>query len=167
MTVDPQSRIGRIAQRISLSPAFRRVGPVVVPRLDKALHRLTGGRLMIGQAMLPMVILEHTGARTGLPRRTPLAAMPEDGGFWLVGSNYGRPGHPAWTANLLAHPDAAVVHRRRRIPVRARLVEEPERSRVWPRLTAFWPGYEGYARLNDPASPNGRVLRVFRLDPVE
>jgi deazaflavin-dependent oxidoreductase (nitroreductase family) len=120
---------------------------------------------MIGQMIMPMVMLEHTGAKSGLPRTTPLAAMPDGGGFWLVGSNYGRHGQPAWTANLLAHPDVAVVHGGRHRELRARLVEGAERDAIWPTLTAFWPGYAEYQRMNDPATPTGRVLRVFRLDP--
>jgi hypothetical protein len=36
--------------------------------------------------------------------------MPEEGGaFVLVGSNFGRPEHPAWTANLLRNPEAEVM----------------------------------------------------------
>jgi len=147
-----------------LHPTFQRFGPSVVPRIDRVLHKISGGRVMIGQMMLPMVMLEHTGAKTGEPRRTPLASMPDGNGFWLVGSNYGRSGHPAWTANLLAHPDVAVVHRGKRRELRARLVDGPERDKIWPQLTTFWPGYAAYAQMNDPAL-GGRVLRVFRLDP--
>jgi deazaflavin-dependent oxidoreductase (nitroreductase family) len=154
-----------MAQAFSLHPAFRRIGPAVVPKVDKALHKVSGGRLMIGQMMLPMVMLEHTGAKSGLARTTPLATMPDGDGFWLVGSNYGRAGHPAWTANLLAHPDVSVVHRGKRRDLRARLVDGAERDAIWPKLTAFWPGYAEYQRMNDPSSGNGRTLRIFRLDP--
>ncbi|MBL7496859.1 nitroreductase family deazaflavin-dependent oxidoreductase [Frankia sp. CNm7] len=165
MKIGPETRIGRMAQAFSLHPAFQRIGPSVVPKVDRTLHKISGGRLMIGQMMLPMIMLEHTGARSGLARRTPLATMPDGDGFWLVGSNYGRTGHPAWTANLLAHPDVAVVHRGKRRELRARLVEGEERAAMWPKLTTFWPGYAEYARMNDPALPTGRTLRVFRLDP--
>lgn len=157
-----------MAQGLSLHPMFQRVGPAVVPKLDKALHKVSGGRVMIGQMVLPMVMLEHTGAKSGLARKTPLATMPDGDGYWLVGSNYGRAGHPAWTANLLAHPDVAVVQDGRRRELRARLVEGAERDAIWPKLTAFWPGYAEYQRRNDPATGaagQGRVLRIFRLDP--
>ncbi len=154
-----------MAQGLSLHPAFQRVGPAIVPKLDKTLHKVSGGRVMIGQMMLPMVMLEHTGAKSGLARKTPLATMPDGDGFWLVGSNYGRPDHPAWTANLLANPDVAVVHHGRRQELRARLVDGAERDAIWPRLTAFWPGYAEYQKMNDPSTDQGRVLRIFRLDP--
>jgi len=165
MKIGPQTRFGRMAQALSLHPVFQRFGPAVMPRIDRAMHKLTGGRVMIGQMMLPMVMLEHTGAKSGLPRQTPLATMPDGDGFWLVGSNYGRSGHPVWTRNLLAHPDVAVVQHGKRHPLRARLVDGAERDAIWPKLTAFWPGYAEYQRMNDPSSPSGRVIRVFRLDP--
>jgi deazaflavin-dependent oxidoreductase (nitroreductase family) len=159
MKISPDGRLGRLAQRISLHPTFRRFGPAVVPHVDRVLHRLTGGRLALGGVVLPVIMLEHTGARTGRPRSTPLAALPDGAGYWLVGSNFGLDTHPAWTANLLAHPDVEVVHRRRRSPVRARLVEGDERAEAWTRLTALWPAYADYAEGTD------RPLRVFRLDP--
>ncbi|WP_232303875.1 nitroreductase family deazaflavin-dependent oxidoreductase [Pseudofrankia sp. DC12] len=165
MKIGPGTRFGRMAQGLSLHPAFQRVGPAIVPKLDKTLHKVSGGRVMIGQMMLPMVMLEHTGAKSGLARKTPLATMPDGDGFWLVGSNYGRPDHPAWTANLLANPDVAVVHHGRRQELRARLVDGAERDAIWPRLTAFWPGYAEYQKMNDPSTDQGRVLRIFRLDP--
>ncbi|MFD8563918.1 nitroreductase/quinone reductase family protein [Streptosporangium canum] len=59
--------------------------------------------------------------------------MPEQGaGTWLlIGSNFGRPGHPAWTANLLAHPDADINWKGEDIPVPARLLDSAEREEAW------------------------------------
>ncbi|KUJ70159.1 deazaflavin-dependent nitroreductase [Streptomyces albus subsp. albus] len=147
---------------MSSSRAFAKVAPHVVPVLDRTVHRLTGGRVLPAAAMLPGVVLTATGARSGLPRRTPLACMPEDGGTWvLVGSNFGRPGEPAWTGNLLAHPEASISWRGREIPVRARLLEGAEREAVWAAVLDFWPPYATYqARVE-------RRIRLFRLTPRE
>lgn len=85
--------------------------------------------------------------------------MPEeDGRTWvLIGSNFGRPGHPAWTHNLLAHPAASVSWKGRDIPVTARLLTGGERDTVWRALLAFWPPYATYqARVE-------REIRLFRL----
>ncbi|MFF5025733.1 nitroreductase family deazaflavin-dependent oxidoreductase [Streptomyces collinus] len=151
----------RCVQRVSAGRAFAKVAPHVVPALDRAVHRLTGGRVLLSALMLPGVILTSTGARSGLPRRTPLACMPAaDGRGWvLVGSNFGRPGHPAWTHNLLAHPDASVSWKGRDVPVTARLLTGAERAAVWRELLVFWPPYAAYqARV-------AREIRLFRLDP--
>lgn len=116
--------VGRgLVQRMSSTRAFARVGPHVIPAMDRAVHRLTRGKVLLSAQMLPGLVLTARGARSGLPRVTPLACMPEpDGGWLLVGSNFGRPGHPAWTANLLAHPDAEVNWRGEDVPVRAELL---------------------------------------------
>ncbi|MGW3119733.1 nitroreductase family deazaflavin-dependent oxidoreductase [Streptomyces sp. NPDC001107] len=147
----------RLVQKVSSTRGFAKVAPHVVPRLDKAVHRLTRGKYLLSAQMLPGVILTTTGARSGLPRRTPLACMPEEGGWLLIGSNFGRTDHPAWTHNLLAHPDAEVSWKGQDIPVTARLLEGEERAAAWKTLLAFWPPYATYqARVE-------REIRVFRV----
>ncbi|SEG06964.1 deazaflavin-dependent oxidoreductase, nitroreductase family [Thermomonospora echinospora] len=155
-----QKTFGPIFHRISGSPRFARVGPRIVPPLDRALHRATGGRLMLGQLLVPSLVLTTTGSVSGLPRQVPLACMPEpDGGWVVVGSNFGRERHPAWTANLLKEPKATVAFRGRTVSVTARLLDDAERAEVWPRLLRVWPVYGRYAERVD------RELRIFRLVP--
>jgi deazaflavin-dependent oxidoreductase (nitroreductase family) len=151
-----------VARRLAGAPWFARIGPKVVPPLDRALHRLTGGRLLLPQIVLPSVLLTTTGSRSGLPRKVPLICLPEeDGTFLVVGSNFGREHHPAWTANLLHEPKAEVSYEGRRIPVTARLLEDGERAEVWPRLVRIWSVYDTYVERAE-----SRQLRVFRLTPV-
>ena len=109
--------------------------------------------------MLPSLVLTTTGAKSGQKRTTPLATKPEDGYWYVVGSNFGRDTHPAWTANLIANPDAEVSFDARLTPVRAHLLDEAEKAEAWPRLVTFWPNYDVYTERS------GRDLRVFRLDP--
>ncbi|WP_019631561.1 nitroreductase family deazaflavin-dependent oxidoreductase [Actinomadura atramentaria] len=155
-----QRAIGPAVRRMAGSPWFRRVGPKVVPHADRVLSRATGGRFLLSQAMVPSLVLTAKGAVSGQPRRTPLACLPEpDGGWVVVGSNFGREKHPAWTGNLLRHPDAGVTFRGRTVPVTARLLEGDERAEVWPRLVKVWPVYDRYVEAS------GRNLRVFRLTP--
>jgi deazaflavin-dependent oxidoreductase (nitroreductase family) len=150
----------RIVQKVSSTRAFARAAPHVVPALDRAVHRLTGGKVLLSALMLPGVILTSTGARSGLARRTPLACMPEEGGGWLlIGSNFGRPGHPAWTHNLLAHPDAEINFRGEDIPVTARLLRGQEREAAWRAVLAFWPPYATYQERVE------REIRLFRVVP--
>ncbi|WP_433451009.1 nitroreductase family deazaflavin-dependent oxidoreductase [Streptomyces sp. CA-142005] len=149
----------RMVRKVSSTRGFAKVAPHVIPALDRAVHRLTGGRYLLSTRMLPGVILITTGARSGLPRRTPLACMPEDDGtsWLLVGSNFGRPGHPAWSHNLLAHPEAVISWKGRDVPVTARLLTGQERARAWTALLEFWPPYATYqARVT-------REIRLFRI----
>jgi deazaflavin-dependent oxidoreductase (nitroreductase family) len=82
-----------------------------------------------------------------------------DGTFVLVGSNFGQPDHPAWTANLLKHPDAEISWKGRDIPVRAELLRGAEREAAWEALLRFWPPYAAYA------ARVAREIRLFRLTP--
>ncbi|UXY28217.1 nitroreductase family deazaflavin-dependent oxidoreductase [Streptomyces sp. HUAS TT20] len=149
----------RLVQKVSSTRGFAKVAPHVIPVLDRAVHRVTRGKVLLSAQLLPGVVLTSTGARSGLPRRTPLACMPEEGGrgWILVGSNFGRTDHPAWTHNLLAHPDATVSWKGEDIPVTARLLGGEERAAVWKALLVFWPPYATYqARVE-------REIRIFRI----
>ena len=158
--MDLGSPLGRVTQWVAASSGFRAIGPKVVPPVDRLLSRLTGGRMVLSGGMVPSLVLETTGARSGQRRTTPLACLPEDdGSFLVVGSNFGRAQHPAWTANLRADPDATVTYRGRTVPVRAALLDRGEKAAVWPRLTEVWPNYDRYTEVS------GRDLRVFRLVP--
>ncbi|MFB4295882.1 nitroreductase/quinone reductase family protein [Actinomadura sp. NTSP31] len=154
-----QRTLGPVFQRISGAGWFAKVGPKIVPPIDRALHRLTGGRVLLGQLLVPSLVLTTTGAVSGLRRQTPLACLPDGGGWLVVGSNFGREKHPAWTGNLIKNADAEVSFRGRNIPVTAHLLDDAERAEAWPRLTAVWPVYDRYVERAD------RQLRVFRLTP--
>ena len=147
----------RAVQKVSSTRAFARIAPHVIPAMDRAVHRLTRGKVLLSAQMLPGVILTSTGARSGQLRRSPLACMPEDGGWVLVGSNFGRTGHPAWTHNLIAHPDAEISWKGEEIPVTARLLEGEERAAVWKTALAFWPPYATYQKRIE------REIRLFRI----
>ena len=149
----------RVVQKVSSTRGFAKVAPHVIPVLDRAVHRLTRGKVLLSAQMLPGVILTATGARSGRPRRTPLACMPEesDRTWILIGSNFGRTGHPAWTANLLARPDAEISWKGTDIPVTARLLAGEERAEVWKKLLVFWPPYATYQARVD------REIRLFRI----
>jgi deazaflavin-dependent oxidoreductase (nitroreductase family) len=140
--------------------AFIAVGPKIVPKLDRCVHRLSGGRLMMSRTLIPTLLLITTGHRTGHQRRAPMTCLPEaDGSFLVVGSNWGRETHPHWSISLLRRPQAVVSYKGYEIPVAARLLEGAERDRAWPRLLDVWPVYDRYTLKS------GRRLRVFRLEP--
>ena len=153
------SPVSRAIQRLASSRAFARVAPSIVPRLDRFLSRISGGRFMSSGGVVPSILLISTGARSGQQRETPLATVPDGLDFFVVGSNFGRTAHPAWSYNLLANPEATVVSHGRRIPVIARMLDHDEKAATWPRLLAIWPTYEVYEERTV------RELRVFRLRP--
>ncbi len=158
MAVKVGGPLGKVVVAVAGSRAFAKVGPKVVPHLDRALHRLTGGRVLSSAAMLPSLMLTVRGAKSGEPRLTPLATLPKDGAWYVVGSNFGRETHPVWTVNLAANPDAEINFKGEKIPVQAHRLTEEEKDAIWPELTRSWPNFDVYT------SRSGRNLRVFRLD---
>lgn len=94
-----------------------------------------------------MLLLHTRGARSGEPRVTPLLYTPLEEGFVVVASKAGAARHPAWYHNLRSHPeDVSVELDGRRVAVRPRVVEEPERAELWRRVNDNYNGYETYAR---------------------
>jgi deazaflavin-dependent oxidoreductase (nitroreductase family) len=153
--------VRRLIAPLTRTRTFRRFGPVVLPPVERAVAALTGGRVQVSALLVPSLVLHTVGAKSGEPRDAPLMYTPDGRGRAIVaGTNFAGERHPAWTSNLLAHPDAAITVRGTRMPVRAFLVPEDERDAIWARIEAQWPGYRGYER------DSGRTVRLFRLQPV-
>jgi F420H(2)-dependent quinone reductase len=124
------------------------------------LYRLTGGR--IGHRLPgtpPMLLLEHTGARSGKRRVSPLAYVADGVDTVLVASKGGAPRNPAWFHNLMAHPDTTVQIGSERRAVHARQASEAERKRLWPMALETYAGYEGYQERT------GREIPLVVLEP--
>ncbi len=158
MKVSTDSPVGRAVIKMAASPAFAKVAPSVVPRLDRLVHRLTGGRTTMSAGMVPTVILTTTGSQSGQPRTVPLACVPEGDALYVVGSNFGREHHPAWSTNLVRTPRARASFGGDDYDVVAHLLSPDDKAETWPRLIAAWPAYDNYVERS------GRDLRVFRLD---
>ncbi|MET0297256.1 MAG: nitroreductase family deazaflavin-dependent oxidoreductase [Microbacterium sp.] len=141
--------------------AFRWAGPWLMPWAERVFAVLTGGRVPLSGLLVPSLVLHTTGARSGEPRDAALMYTPDGHGRAIVaGTNFAGGHHPAWTANLLAHPDAAITVRGRRMAVRATLIPDDERDAAWARIEHQWPGYRDYERTS------GRTVKLFRLQPV-
>jgi deazaflavin-dependent oxidoreductase (nitroreductase family) len=151
--------ISSLARRMGGTRFFSLIGRAYVP-FDRWLGRVSRGRLVaLGQRDLPSMLITTIGRTTGQPRTNPLLYAPDGDGFVVIGSNWGKAQHPAWSANLLANPQATVVVRGEKFAVQARLVEGAERERLRGLLLKVWPGYAAYERR-----AQGRALRIFRLD---
>ena len=150
-----------LVPRLTRSRAFTRVGPRIMPPLDRVAHRLSGGRFIVSDITSPTLVLTTTGSKSGEPRVVPLACVPEPGGSWIVvGSNFGRSTHPGWTSNLLHKPEAEVSFRGRTRPVTAQLLDGSARGAAWRALMQLMPVFDSYEAVS------GRHLRVFRLTPA-
>lgn len=137
---------------------FRWAAPTVLPVLERLVTRLSGGRAQLSGLLVPSLVLHSIGAKSGVERDAELMYTPDGRGNAIIaGTSFARDRHPAWSYNLIAHPDAAITVRGRRRPVRAELLEAAERDAAWRLIEAQWPGYRGYER------ESGRIVRLFRL----
>ncbi len=95
-------------------------------------------------AGVPILLLHHTGARTGKVRVNPLAYQADGDRFAVFGSKGGAPTNPDWYHNLLANPEATIEVGTETISVRARVAEGEERERIWNRQKELMAGFAAY-----------------------
>ena len=110
---------------------------------------------------LPVIIVTHTGNKTGAIRKTPLMRVKDGVNYALVGSMGGAPKNPVWVYNLRAHP---VVEIRDHTEIHAMGVREvsdnAERARLWKLAVAAYPPYEEYQ------AKTTRRIPVFVAEPM-
>lgn len=130
-------------------------------RLDRPVLRLTGGRTTLTSflAGLPVVVLTTIGARSGLPRSLPVAAMRDGSRIILIASAFGKPKNPSWYHNLIANPQAQVQVNGMDYSCQAYETEGEERSRYWDQAVALYAGFALYAEKARP-----RRIPVIVLD---
>lgn len=132
----------------------------VAPAFDKAVIPRTRGAFS-STGINKVGILTSIGARSGQRRSQPLVMLPDDSDLIVIGSNYGQPRHPSWSANLLANPTCEVTYRGPASPYRATLLTDASRAEAWEKAVDFYNGYRVYAARCAP-----REIRVFRLSPL-
>ena len=141
---------------VSTTPGSRFVRAMVP--VDRWVLTSSKGRFTaLGPFGSPLLLLTARGAVTGLPRTTPLVYLLDGDRLIVVGSNFGQSHHPAWSANLLAHPDALVSIAGQTYPVIAELLEGDERQRCWELFEQAAQPYRAYKQRTD------RTIRVFSL----
>lgn len=149
-----------LAERFAQTPLGQRYLLHAAPKIDRVmLPRTNGHWSSVGRDLVGMVTT--TGAKSGTARPQPLVCIPDhDGSLLVVGSNYGKPTHPAWSYNLIAHQRCTVTFRGSTSAFNAKLLEGVERERAWQRAVDWIRGYSSYERTAAP-----REIRVFRLLP--
>ncbi len=132
----------------------------VAPPVDKVLISRSKGRLST-MGIDKVGLVTTTGAKSGQPRTQPLVLIDDGDGLLAIGSNYGGDKHPAWSANLLAHPDCTLEFRGGSTPYRAELLTGDQRAAAWATAVDVFAGYDSYRTRCAP-----REIRVFRLRPA-
>jgi deazaflavin-dependent oxidoreductase (nitroreductase family) len=106
-----------------------------------------------------MLVLHHTGAKSGASRANPVAYLPDDRRYFIWAANGGAPNNPDWYHNLKAHPNARVEVGSETIDVVAEEATGEERERLFATAT------ERYPQLAEAAGKTRRVIPVIVLTP--
>ncbi len=110
----------------------------------------------------PMVLVHHTGAKSGTQRVTPLVYQPEsDDRLYVFASKAGATDNPDWFHNLVANPETVVEVGTDTHTVRARVLAGDERTQVWEAQKAAAPQFAEYEKTTE-----GREIPVFALERV-
>ena len=109
---------------------------------------------------LPVILVTHTGNKTGAIRKTPLMRVKDGANYVLVGSVGGAPANPVWVYNLRANPAVEIRDHTAVQSMRVREVkDDAERARLWKLAVAAFPPYEDYQ------AKTTRRIPVFVAEP--
>lgn len=137
------------------------VNPMVMKILSRShtfWYRLTGG--IIGSSMMgtPVLLLTHTGRRSGRKITTPLQYVEDGDDIVLIASNAGHTFHPQWYLNLKANPGAEIQIKDDVRSVTAEEAAGEERERLWQKAVDQYSGYADYQKTT-----GGRQIPVMIL----
>jgi len=92
----------------------------------------------------PLLLLTHTGAKTGQKRTNPLAYLPDGDRYVVFASKGGAPTNPDWYHNLVANPTASIEVGTETFEVEAEVARHEERQRLWKELVRRNPAFGQY-----------------------
>lgn len=101
----------------------------------------------------PMVLITHTGAKSGIERTTPLMAQIKGDDLVIFASKAGAPDNPDWYHNLVANPTLTVEYGAETFTATARVAEGDEREELWTAQKTAWPQFQGYEDATDRVIP--------------
>lgn len=111
---------------------------------------------------MPLLLLHHTGAKSGKSRINPLAYQSDNGRYVIFASKAGAPTNPDWYHNLKAHPNVTIEVGAEKINVLAEEATGAERDRLFRTQVERVPQFGEYEKKTD-----GRVIPVMVLTPSE
>ncbi|HUI03693.1 MAG TPA: nitroreductase family deazaflavin-dependent oxidoreductase [Acidimicrobiales bacterium] len=115
--------------------------------------RAHGGRVGGRFEGAPVLLLHHTGARTGRERVSPMMYQRVGDSLAVFASQGGAPTNPAWYHNLVAHPNAVVEGGTENVRVVARVARDDEREPIWETQKRDDPGFAEYESRTDRRIP--------------
>jgi deazaflavin-dependent oxidoreductase (nitroreductase family) len=100
-----------------------------------------------------LLLLHHTGAKSGQERVNPLAYQADQGRYVVFASKAGAPTNPDWYHNLKANPNVTIEVGSETIPVVAKEATGEERDRLYRAQAERVPSFAEYEQKTDRAIP--------------
>lgn len=101
----------------------------------------------------PLLLLTHTGAKTGKKRTNPLACFRDGEHYVVAGSKGGAPTNPDWYYNLLSNPHAMIEVGTEKLEITAKPASPAERKRLWAMITEKNPAFKEYEKKTSRTIP--------------
>jgi deazaflavin-dependent oxidoreductase (nitroreductase family) len=114
-----------------------------------------GGEL----AGMPLLLLHHHGAKSGIERVNPLVYQRVGDDYAVFASKGGAPTNPDWYYNLVANPEIEIEVGSDRHKATARIAEASEREKIWDAQKAAFPNLADYEK-----TAAGRQIPVVVLE---
>tara|TARA_B100001175_G_scaffold118933_1_gene101073 strand:- start:698 stop:1102 length:405 start_codon:yes stop_codon:yes gene_type:complete len=131
------------------------------------IHRLiiglSFGRKGWNLAKMPVLELTTTGRKSGIPRSVMLTSPhQENESILIVASKGGSDAPPEWLLNIEKNPNVEVRKEGGpSVSMSADIVNENERNKLWPVITADFPNYSDYQKKTS------RVIPLIFLRPIK
>lgn len=102
----------------------------------------------------PMLLLTHTGRKSGTKRTTPVVYTRDGDDYVIIASKGGADTHPVWYLNLQADPTVHVEVGDEAFDAVATIhAEGGERDRLYAAQAALMPNFQEYAENTDRVIP--------------
>jgi deazaflavin-dependent oxidoreductase (nitroreductase family) len=125
-----------------------------------AQFRETGGTAGGMSEGHPLVLVHHTGAKSGIVRIAPLVPYVDGDRIFVFASKGGADTNPDWYHNLVANPDTVVEYGNETFQVKSRVLTGDERDEIYAKQVEVEPQFGEYQRKT------ARVIPVIELQRV-
>jgi deazaflavin-dependent oxidoreductase (nitroreductase family) len=121
--------------------------------------RANGGRLGGQFEGGPVLLLQTTGAKSGLNRVSPMMYLEVDDHLYVFASKAGADTHPDWYRNLVANPEVRVELGTETFEAVASPLEGSERDRIYALQVERIPGFGEYQEKTTRVIPVVELIR--------
>lgn len=101
----------------------------------------------------PILLINHTGARTGKSRTNPVMYLKDGNRYLVFASKGGAETNPDWYHNLKKHPDVKIEVGDQIIEALAEELSGAERDKLFAKQAALYPQFAQYQRKTKRTIP--------------